>query len=86
MKKKFEVIFMEEVHAFLMELDEADRRKIIYNIDKASYLNDPELFKKLKDDIWEFRTLYKRKHYRILAFWDKTEVLNTLVITTHGNN
>lgn len=84
MKKKFEVIFMEEVHAFLLELDEADRKKIIYNIDKATFLNDPELFKKLKDEIWEFRTIYNRKHYRIFAFWDKTKDLKTLVIATHG--
>ena len=46
--------------------------------------NDPELFKKLIDDIWEFRTLYQGLQYRFLAFWDKTSVTETFVISTHG--
>ena len=48
MDKKFEVIFLEEAIEFLQRLNEKDRNKIIYNIDKASYTNDPKLFKKLK--------------------------------------
>lgn len=84
MIKKFQVVFMEEAREFLMELDEADRNKVIYNIDKSSYLNERELFKKLKDEIWEFRTLYKKKAYRIFAFWDTTDKISTLVIATHG--
>lgn len=46
--------------------------------------HDPELFKKLNNDIWEFRTLYQGHQYRLLAFWDKAETTNTLVISTHG--
>jgi phage-related protein len=45
---------------------------------------DAELFKKLKDDIWEFRTLYQGLQYRFLAFWDKKSNKETLVISTHG--
>ena len=45
--------------------------------------NDPELFKKLIGEIWEFRTLYEGLQYRFFAFWDKTSP-NTLVISTHG--
>jgi hypothetical protein len=40
--------------------------------------------KKLIDEIWEFRTLYQGLQYRLLAFWDKTNKQNTLVIATHG--
>jgi len=58
--------------------------EVIYNIQKAKYSNDPELFKKLRGDIWEFRTFFNKKHYRLLAFWDKTEKLETVVISTHG--
>lgn len=58
--------------------------KILYNIDKASYHNDPKLFKKLNDTIWEFRTLYNKKQYRLFAFWDKENAEETLVISTHG--
>jgi hypothetical protein len=45
---------------------------------------DPALFKKLKDEIWEFRTLYHGLQYRLLAFWDKTNSYETLVVSTHG--
>jgi phage-related protein len=84
MAKLFDVIFLEEVFAFLAELDRKHYEKIIYNIRKAQIQHDPELFKKLTDDIWEFRTLYQGLQYRLLAFWDKTDNKNTLVISTHG--
>ena len=45
MTPKFDVIFLEEVMVFLDELNEKDREKIIYNIDKARYSTDPKLFK-----------------------------------------
>ncbi|MDA9335938.1 type II toxin-antitoxin system RelE/ParE family toxin, partial [Flavobacteriaceae bacterium] len=38
----------------------------------------------LTDDIWELRTLYKGIQYRLFAFWDKTNKIETLVISTHG--
>lgn len=60
------------------------KRKIYYNLDKAKLENDPKLFKKLTDDIWEFRTLYKGIQYRLFAFWDKTDKSETLVLSTHG--
>ncbi len=84
MEPRFEVIFLEEVITFLENLDEKTRVKILYNIDKARYMNNPKLFKKLSNNIWEFRTLYLRKQYRLLAFWDKSDDSETLVITTHG--
>ena len=73
MKQKFDIILLEDVWKFFDKLDEKVKGKIIYNIDKSKYLNDPELFKKLETDIWEFRTKYSNLNYRILAFWDKEE-------------
>jgi phage-related protein len=84
MDSKFEVLLLEEARQFLKGLDEKTRTKILYNIDKAKILNDPKLFKKLTTDIWEFRTKYNGLQYRLLAFWDKTEKIKTLVIATHG--
>lgn len=55
-----------------------------YNIKKAQLVNDNELFKKLNEFIWEFRTLYNNNTYRLFSFWDKTETKETLVIATHG--
>lgn len=84
MDKLFDIIFLEEAFAFLSELDNKHYEKILYNIRKAQTEHDTELFKKLTDEIWEFRTLYQGLQYRLLAFWDKTNTENTLVITTHG--
>lgn len=84
-KPKFEVLYSEEADAFLSEQSDKVRTKILYNIAKASYSNDPKLFKKLENtDIWEFRTLFDHIQYRLLAFWDKRNGQNTLVIATHG--
>jgi hypothetical protein len=38
----------------------------------------------LQEEIWEFRTRYAGKQIRLLAFWDKTDNKETLVIATHG--
>ncbi len=84
MEKKFEVVFLEQAIDFLENLDEKARKKIYYNLDKAKLVNDPKLFKKLTDDIWEFRTKFSGLQYRLFAFWDKTEKTETLVISTHG--
>jgi uncharacterized protein YdeI (BOF family) len=42
------------------------------------------LIKKLQDDIWEFRAKFAELQIRLLAFWDKTDNKETLVIATHG--
>ena len=84
MKQKFDVILLGEVWDLLDTIDEKSRDKILYNIDKAKYVIDPVLFKKLDDLIWEFRTKYKKTFYRLLAFWDKTDKTETLVVATHG--
>ena len=68
MNPKFEVDFLEDAVDFLESLDEKSRRKIIFNIDKSRYVNDPKLFKKLTKDIWEFRTKYQKSQYRLFAF------------------
>lgn len=78
------MLFLTEAREFLLSLDVKSRDKLIFNIDKAKIKTDNELFKKLKGEIWEFRTLYKKTQYRIFAFWDKEDNSSTLVITTHG--
>ncbi len=84
MKQKFNVVLLGEVWDFLDTIDEKSKDKILYNMDKAKYVNDPELFKKLDETIWEFRSKYKKTYYRLLSFWDKTENRDTLVVATHG--
>ena len=85
LQHKFKVILHREAQEFLAGLDEKTRNKIYQTFDRASLLLDPETFKKLADtDIWEFRTLFNKKKYRVLAFWDKEAPVDTLVIATHG--
>lgn len=82
--KYFETRFLKDADKFISKLDEKTASKILYNIDLAEQTNDPKLFKKLKDEIWEFRSQYFGNQQRLLAFWDNTEQTNTLVIATHG--
>jgi len=84
MKPRFRVEFLENVKDFLDNLEVKSREKIYYNIWKSSQTNDNELFKKLQDEIWEFRTFYNKTSYRLFAFWDKQNKEDTLVIATHG--
>jgi len=80
----FETEFMEEAKAFMSTLDAKVVNKMLYNIDLAEQTNDSKLFKKLNNDIWEFRTVFRGNQIRMLAFWDKTDKKRTLVIATHG--
>ena len=84
MAKRFEIDFLEEALIFLRSLEHKHYEKVLYNIGKVQVKKDPELFKKLTGDIWEFRTLYEGMEYRLLAFWDKTSSIDTLVVCTHG--
>ena len=82
--KYFETLILEEADKFISTLDNKVRKKVFYNIRIAEQTNVPELFKKLNDEIWEFRTLYAKKQIRVLAFWDKTDKTHTLVVATSG--
>ena len=84
MTEKFKVEFLPEAVEFMASLDQKSQQKIYYNIKKAQLINDPELFKKLNDNIWEFRTFYNKTHFRIFAFWDKSQGQQILVLSTHG--
>ena len=84
MKPNFEVELLSEAFEFIKKQDFKTRKKIFRNINRAKESLDPTLFKKLTNEIWEFRTLYNKKYFRIIAFWDKTDNQNTLVAATHG--
>src|SRR5690606_12588196 len=84
MNANFDIELLPEAIEFLEKLDTKSREKIYYNIKKAQFVNDNELFKKLNEFIWEFRTLYNGKAFRLFSFWDKSGEQKTLVIATHG--
>ena len=81
---EFELELLEEARDFLKSLTKEVRGKIGRNIRRVQKgERDPELFKKLgSSEIWEFRTLFNKKCYRLFAFWDRDA--NTLVVATHG--
>jgi hypothetical protein len=80
----FATRFMDEADRFIADLDPKAVRKVFYNIDLAEQTNEKRLFKKLQNDIWEFRTNYTGLQIRLLAFWDESDNNITLVIATHG--
>lgn len=83
MIKYFEIEYLSEALEFINSLEIGVQDKIYYNITKAQQTKDPELFKKLTgSEIWEFRTLYKGKKYRMFSFWDSNR--RAFVICTHG--
>ena len=84
MKAYFDIELLPGAVEFLEGLDYKTRDKIYYNLKKSQFVHDNELFKKLNDSIWEFRTLYNSKAYRLFSFWDKVDGSDTLVVATHG--
>jgi len=81
---KYGIKILEYAKEFLDKLEDKSRKKVLFNIWKSREVNDTELFKKLSGNIWEFRTKFSTKQIRLLAFWDKTNKKETLVIATNG--
>lgn len=82
-QKRLNVMFMDEASEFLRSLPEKLRKKILYNIQRIERGEvDEELFEKLTDTIWEFRTIFNKTKYRLLSFWDTNQ--RALIIATHG--
>lgn len=84
MKVKYEIELLPEAFAFIKKQDFKTRKKIFQNLNRAKQSLDPKLFKKLNTEIWEFRTKYNGVQYRLLAFWDKEDKVETIVFATHG--
>ena len=80
----FKTIFSEGANEFVKTLDIKSQKKLFYNVRIAEKANDPKLFKKLNNEIWEFRVRFSNKQIRLLAFWDQRNNKNTLVIATNG--
>ena len=84
MIKRFETRFLIEAFEFIEKQKPKAIQKIFQNIRRAEIQSDSKFFKKLTNEIWEFRTLYAGIHYRFLSFWDKEDKTNTIVFATHG--
>ncbi len=60
--------------------------EILFSNEAEHFLDnlDEKIRNKISREIWEFRTKYGTRQYRLFAFWDKRDERNTLVIATHG--
>lgn len=83
-KRHFKTYFLKEARRFIHSLDHKTRKKVLFNIYCVEHQADVELFKKLNNEIWEFRTKYVGIQVRLLAFWHKKPSEETQVIITHG--
>jgi phage-related protein len=80
---RFDVKYLPGAITFLESIEIKAAEKLIFNISKSQAVNDPRIFKKLRNsNIWEFRAEYNSIEYRLFAFWDKRQ--NVFVICTHG--
>lgn len=84
MKSNFDIELLPEAFSFIKKQDFKVRKKIFQNLNRAKHSLDQTLFKKLNSEIWEFRTRFNGTQYRLLAFWDKTNEIETIVFATHG--
>ena len=51
MNQKFEVELLEEAFNFLEKMETKPRKKVLQNMNRAKFLTDPKLFKKLEGEI-----------------------------------
>ena len=80
---RLEIEYSPDVDEFFETIGSKARLKLLYNINKARYVNDTRIFKKLKNsEVWEFRANVKSIQYRVFAFWDKKR--KSTVVCTHG--
>ena len=77
--KRFDVYFLDEARKFLLELSNAEKEEILADIQASTRVINTTLFKKLNKDIWEFRSKYNGRQFRMLAFWDNLNHLIEIV-------
>lgn len=82
-ERRISISLLEDASNFLRSLDVKARKKILYNMQRVEMGEiDKELFEKLNENIWEFRTIYNGVKYRLLSFWDPDT--RSLIVATHG--
>lgn len=83
-ERYFRTVFLNEAVEFLAQFSLRTKKCICTKIAKAERIKDLALFKKLKEDILELRFWYGFMQIRLLAFYDKADAENTLMLVTHG--
>ena len=86
MEKPIEIILLKDAEDYTDSLEISAKKKLFFAIRKTKERIFGDWFKKLQgtDGIFEFRIMDSNKWYRLFAFWDKIEKIDTIVISTHG--
>lgn len=84
--KPIRVFLDDEAELFFETVSEKTKIKFLTIFDKTETGLIDDWFEPLKetDGLWEFRLRYNKNFYRMLAFWDKTAEIETLIVATHG--
>ena len=88
LNKPIRVRLLPDAEEYLAELDKRVKKKFLTAIEKTSSGIKGNWFTPIKNSegIWEFRQRDHQHFYRVLAFWDSTQPLETLILATHGFN
>ena len=88
LKKPIRVRLLPDADEYLGNLDERVKRKFLSFIEKTSSGVKGKWFMPIKnfDGIWEFRYRDHQHFYRVLAFWDSSQPIETLILASHGFN
>ncbi|MDA7501712.1 type II toxin-antitoxin system RelE/ParE family toxin [Chitinophagales bacterium] len=86
MGKEIEIVLLREAKEFFDNLPEKAKEKAAFSFYKTKNGYKGEWFKKLPgtDGLFEFRIRDQGNFYRLFAFWDKSSLEETLVVSTHG--
>lgn len=88
MEKPIRVRLLPEAEEYIDSLEVNVQKKFAISFRKTRQGFIGDWFKKLvnTDDIYEFRVHLNRNAYRVFAFWDGSDEVETLIICTHGLN
>lgn len=88
LNKPIRVRLLLDAEVYFAGLDRKTREKFLRSFEKTEKGTKGKWFEPIKgsNGIWEFRARDQHHFYRMLAFWDSTEVSNTVILGTHGFN
>jgi phage-related protein len=88
LNKPIRVRLLHDAEEYFAGLDKKTKEKFLRSFEKTEMGTKGKWFEPLSgsNGIWEFRIRDQYHFYRMLAFWDKTESSNTLILGTHGFN
>ncbi len=86
MSKPIIAVFTPEAEDFLKALEKDTRREFGVSIRRLQNGETAYNFKKLAntDGIYEFSVIAPNHTYRLFAFWDTRDAIDTLIVCTHG--